>query len=143
MYVVRTVRLCPVRKKVSAYVFLFPSTMRSGTFSETKSSSEGPSANVSVKELFFGAGDPEAAGIASARACLDIGTRATREYLRMVDIVAWERELLGSSVIGMPAQRRRSYGPLGLSPSASTDDNEHAVSTRRGYTFEDDKGECP
>src|SRR6266702_7366572 len=78
--------------------------MRSGTFAETKSSSEGPSANVSVKELFFGAGDPEAAGIASARACLDIGTRATREYLRMVDIVAWERELLGSSVIGMPAR---------------------------------------
>ena len=73
---------------VSAYVFLFPSTMRSGALPETKSSSEGPSANVSAKVLFFCAGDPEAAGVASARACLDIGTRAKREYLRTVDIAA-------------------------------------------------------
>jgi hypothetical protein len=82
-------------KNDTAYVFLFPSTMRSGTLSETKSSSEGPSDNVSVKELFFGTGDPEAAGIASARVCLDIGTRAERVYLRMVDIVAWDRENVG------------------------------------------------
>lgn len=77
-----------MRKKVSAYVFLFPSTMRSGTLSETKSSSEGPSAKVSAKELFFGTGDPEVAGVASARAWLDIGRRAKREYLRMADIAA-------------------------------------------------------
>ena len=75
------------KEKISAYVFVFPRTTRSGTLPETKSSSEGPSANVSVKELFFGTGNPEAAGVASARACLDTGTCAKREYLRMVDIM--------------------------------------------------------
>lgn len=130
-------------KKVSAYVFLFPSTMRSGILSETKSSSDGPSANVSAKEFFFGTGDPEVAGVASARVCLNIGTRAKREYLRTVDIVASEQGQYWGTVFGMGAQRRRSHGPLGLSLVASTDDDEHAVSTRRGHTFEDDKGACP
>ena len=55
-----------------------------------KSSSEGPSVNVSVKLDLFDADSPEVAGVASERTCLDTETRTTRECLRIVDIGYWK-----------------------------------------------------
>ena len=55
-----------------------------------KSSSEGPSANVSVKPDLFDADGPEVAGVANERTCLDMETRTTRECLRIADIAYWK-----------------------------------------------------
>jgi len=55
-----------------------------------KSSSDGPCSSVSLK-AFFGAGDPDVAGVASERICLDTETRALCEFLRMNDIVHYCR----------------------------------------------------
>lgn len=59
------------------YVFVLPSTTRSGISSEMKSSSDGPCSSVSLKVVFFGADDPDVAGVASERICLDMEARAT------------------------------------------------------------------
>ena len=70
---------------------MLPSTTRSGISPEMKSSSEGPCSSVSLN-VSFGADDPDvAAGVASERICLDTETRATREFLRMNDIVRYCR----------------------------------------------------
>jgi hypothetical protein len=66
---------------------VLPSTTRSETSPEMKSSSDGPCSSVSLKVVFFGAEGPDAAGIASERICLDTETRATCVFLRMNDIV--------------------------------------------------------
>jgi hypothetical protein len=68
------------------YVFVLPSTTRSGVSPEMKSSSDGPCSSVSLK-VSFGADDRDvAAGVASERICLDTETRATCEFLRMNDM---------------------------------------------------------
>ena len=67
------------------YVFLLPSTTRSGTSLEIKSFSDGPSASVAVKVAFLDADGPDVADVASDRTCL--GTRATRECMRTSNIV--------------------------------------------------------
>ena len=69
------------------YVFVLPSTTRSGISPEMKSSSDGPCSSVSLKAVFFGAIDPDVAGVASERICLDTETRATCEFLR-TDVIA-------------------------------------------------------
>ena len=69
------------------YVFVFPSTTRSGISPEMKSFSDGPCCSESLKASFLGADDPDVAGVASERICLDTETRARCEFLRMNDIV--------------------------------------------------------
>jgi hypothetical protein len=89
----------------ATYVFVFPSTTRSETLSDMKSSREGPSVNVSVKLGLFKVDGLEAAGVARERAFLDTEMRATRECLRIVDIVdsrtvarvAWWTKEVGST----------------------------------------------
>jgi len=77
---------------IITYVFVLPSTTRSGISPEMKSSSDGPCSSVSLKVSFFGANDPDvAAGVASERICLDAATRATCEFLRMNNIVTYCR----------------------------------------------------
>ena len=74
------------------YVFVLPSTTRSGVSPEMKSSSDGPCSSVSLKVSFFGADDPDVtAGVASERICLGTETRATCEFLRMNDILHYCR----------------------------------------------------
>jgi hypothetical protein len=74
------------------YVFVLPSTTRSGVSSpEMKSSSDGPCSSVSLNLVFSNADGPDVAGVASERICLDTKTRATCGRLRMKDIVHYNR----------------------------------------------------
>jgi hypothetical protein len=92
--------------------------MRSGTLPEMKSSSDGPSANVSVKVDPFNADGPEVVGVASERACLETEMRTTREYLRRADIASWKN--VGGTTLGHGMKDRKlgSIGPLFHSPPA-------------------------
>lgn len=59
-----------------------------------KSSSDGPCSNVSLKVFFSGTDDPDVAGVASERICLDTEMRAACEFLRMNDIEQYRRPCL-------------------------------------------------
>jgi hypothetical protein len=124
---------CPFVNNAT-YVFVFPSTTRSETLSDMKSSREGPSVNVSVKLGLFKVDGLEAAGVARERAFLDTEMRATRECLRIVDIVDSRTVARVTWVDQGRSARPARY---------SSPNHEYAVSTRRGNTFENDEGSCP
>jgi hypothetical protein len=115
-------------------VFVFPSTTRSETLPDMKSSRDGPSVNVPVKLDLFEVDGLEVAGVARERAFLDTEMRTTRECLRIVDIVH-------SSTVARvtEADQWKSARPARY----SSPNDEYAVSTRRGNTFENDEGSCP
>lgn len=81
-----------IRSRANAtYVFVLPSTTRSGISPEMKSSSDGPCSSVSLNFVVCGADDPDVAGVASERICLDTEARATCEFLRTNVIVHYCR----------------------------------------------------
>ena len=107
----------------ATYVFLLPSTIRSGTSPEMKWSSDGPCSSVSVNRAFFDA------GVASERICFDTETRmrrGTRGGLRMGDIQVVCACVLGVLLVPVASRlsrkarflnQPRSRGPLRQSPT--------------------------
>jgi hypothetical protein len=132
------------------YVFVFPSTTRSGISLEIKSSSDGPCSSVSLKVFpSVRVDDPTdvAAGVASRRICLDTETRATCEFLRMNDICvaivdrtesfAWNKYVVPSGTANSEISAPESRA------DTSPHQDEHPFSTRGGNTIQNDKGSCP